>query len=337
MLRENDPAEAGPTREWPDNGRCHEATTGAVDTLVPRRYSRRVNFAGVFPPITTPFDDDGEVDPAAIRSNVARWIPSGVRGIVALGSNGEAPLLDEKESDVVIAAARDGVPCDRVLIAGTGRESTRATIDASRRAAALGADAVLVRTPSYFKPRMTPDAFAAHYSAVADAVSVPVVLYNYPAVTGVNLTADAVARLARHPNIVGIKETSTDVGQIAAYIDASAGQDFAVLAGSAAGFYPALCLGARGAILAAACVVPRLCVQLFDAFNRGDLANARELQRRLIPIALAVTSGHGVPGLKAAMQLAGYTGGKPRPPLSPVSDDAVAMLRGALASLEEFL
>lgn len=296
-----------------------------------------MNLSGVFPPIATPFDDGGEIDPAAIRSNVARWIPSGVRGIVALGSNGEAPLLDEKESDVVIAAARDEVPRDRVLIAGTGRESTRATIDASRRAAALGADAVLVRTPSYFKPRMTPDAFAAHYIAVADAVTVPVILYNYPAVTGVNLTPDAVARLARHPNIIGIKETSTDAGQIAAYVDVTAGQDFAVLAGSAPAFYAALCLGARGAILAAACVVPRLCVQLFAAFHRGDHVKARELQRLLIPMAVAVTSGHGVPGLKAAMQLAGYAGGKPRAPLSPASDDAVALLRAALAPLEEFL
>src|SRR5262245_55130903 len=113
--------------------------------------------------MATPFDDDGEVEPQAIGSNVARWIGSGVRGIVALGSNGEAPLLDESESEVVIGAAREAVPRDRLLIAGTGRESTRATIDASRRAADLGADAVLVRTPSYFKPRMTADAFVTHY------------------------------------------------------------------------------------------------------------------------------------------------------------------------------
>ena len=196
---------------------------------------------------------------------------------------------------------------------------------------------VLVRTPSYFKPRMTPDAFAAHYTAVADGVTLPVILYNYPAVTGVNLTADTVARLARHPNIIGIKETSTDAGQIAAYIDSTSGEDFAVLAGSAPAFYAALCLGARGAILAAACVVPRLCVELFDAFTAGDHAKARRLQRLLLPIAVAVTSGHGVPGLKAAMELAGYTAGKPRAPLSPASDDAVAMIRGALAPLEEYL
>ena len=301
------------------------------------RYSRRVDLSGVFPPIATPFDEDGEVDAAAIQQNITRWMRSGLRGIVALGSNGEAPLLDERESDVVITAARDEVPRDRILIAGTGRESTRATIDASRRAAVLGVDAVLVRTPSYFKPRMTASAFIAHYTAVADAVTVPVILYNYPAVTGVNLTPDAVEHLARHPNIAGIKETSTDAAQIAAYIDRTAGQDFVVLAASAPGFYAALCLGARGAILAAACVVPRLCVKLFDAFQAGDHSSARELQRRLIPIAAAVTSGHGVPGLKAALELAGYIGGRPRPPLAAVSDDAMVALRGALAPLQEFL
>lgn len=287
--------------------------------------------------MATPFDERGEVDPAGIRANIPRWLERGVRGIVALGSNGEAPLLDERESDVVIGAAREAIPSDRLLLAGTGRESTKATIDASKRAAALGADAVLVRTPSYFKPRMTSDAFVAHYTAVADATPVPVLLYNYPAVTGVTFLPDAVRRLATHPNIVGIKETTVDAAQIAAYVDVSCDQDFSVLAGSAPGFYPALCLGAQGAILAAACVVPRLCVQLLEGFLRGDHARARELQRRLIPIAVAVTSGHGVPGLKAAMQITGYTGGLPRAPLSEASADAVASLRSTLKPLEEFL
>ncbi len=287
--------------------------------------------------MATPFDDDGEVDPAAVRSNIARWMTTGLRGVVALGSNGEAPLLDEKESDLVIGAAREALAPDRLLLAGTGRESTRATIDASRRAASLGADAVLVRTPSYFKPWMTPEVFVAHYTAVADAVTVPVVLYNYPAVTGVTLTPDTVGRLARHPNIIGIKETSTDAAQIAAFVDVSDGEDFAVLAGSAPGFYAALCLGARGAILAAACAVPRMCIQLFDAFQAGDHAHARELQRGLIPIAHAVTSGHGVPGLKAAMELAGYVGGKPRAPLSASSDAARRAIEATFEPIRQFL
>ena len=300
-------------------------------------YARRVNVAGIFPPMATPFDRTGEVDPQGIRSNIGRWVTAGVRGVVALGSNGEAPLLDERESDIVIAAAREALPADRVLLAGTGRESTRAAIDASKRAASLGADGVLVRTPSYFKPRMTTEAFVAHYTAIADAIQVPVLLYNYPAVTGVTFAPDAIAQLSRHPNIAGIKETTVDAGQIGAYVDASQGQDFAVLAGSAPALYAALCLGARGAILAAACIVPKLCVQLYDRFASGDHAGARDLQRRLNPIASAVTSGHGVPGLKAAMDITGYVGGLPRSPLLPASQAAVDALRETLKPLKEFL
>jgi 4-hydroxy-2-oxoglutarate aldolase len=296
-----------------------------------------VKLSGVFPPIATPFDERGELDRGALHANIVRWIGTGVRGIVALGSNGEAPLLDEQESDAVIAVARGSVPRDRLLIAGTGRESTRATMAASRRAADLGADAVLVRTPSYFKPRMTGEAFVAHYTAVADASGVPVLLYNYPAVTGLTLTPDTVATLARHPNIAGIKETSTDAAQIAAYVDAARGQAFTVLAGSAPAFYAALCLGAGGAILAAACIVPRACVALYDAFQRGAHDEARELQRRILPIAAAVTSGFGVPGLKAALDLTGYAGGSPRAPLGPASEEAIASLRTTLEPLREFL
>jgi 4-hydroxy-2-oxoglutarate aldolase len=268
---------------------------------------------------------------------VPRWLDAGVSGIVALGSNGEAPLLSEEESDRVIAAVREEVPTDRLLIAGTGRESTRATIAASRRAADHGADAVLVRTPAYFKSRMTADAFVAHYTEIADAVNVPVLLYNYPAVTGLTLTPDTVGRLAEHPNIAGMKETTTDAAQIGAYLDAAAGQRFQLLAGSAPGFYAALCLGAKGAILAAVCVVPRACVALFEAFRRGAHQEARTLQTRINPIAAAVTSTYGVPGLKVAMELTGFIGGAPRPPLRPAAADARAAIEKLLSPLGEFL
>ena len=256
---------------------------------------------------------------------------------MALGSNGEAPLLDESESDRVIAAVREVMPRDRVLIAGTGREGTRPTIAASRRAADCGADAVLVRTPSYFKPRMTPDAFIAHYTAIADAVPVPVLIYNYPAVTGLTVTPETIARLAQHPNIRGIKETTTDAAQIGAYIEAARGQQFDLLAGSAPGLYAALCLGAAGAILAAACVAPRACIALFEAFKGGEHDRARQLQSRLDPVARAVTTTFGVPGLKAALDLTGYVGGAPRLPLRPAPPEARAAIQQNLAELREFL
>lgn len=283
--------------------------------------------------MTTPFTD-GKVDVPGIRTNIARWLASGVGGVVALGSNGEAPLLDEQESDEVITAARDAVPREKTLIAGTGRESTRATIAATQRAAALGVDAVLVRTPSYYKGRMTPDAFVRHYTAVADASPVPVLLYNYPAVTGVNLLPETVGRLAEHPNIAGIKETGTDVAQMAAYVDATP-RRFCVMAGSAPPAYASLCVGAAGAILAVACAAPEACVRLFEMTRAGRHSEAREIQRRLTPLARLVTTGFGVPGLKAAMDLAGYVGGDPRPPLLPLPPDAVAQLRAELRVLQE--
>ena len=291
-----------------------------------------MTFRAVFPPMATPFAG-GEVDVAAIRRNVEKWMQTGLGGVVALGSNGEAPLLDDDESDRVVGAARGAMSDRRTLIAGTGRESTRATIAASVRAARLGADAVLVRTPSYYKGRMTGDAFVRHYTAVADACPVPVLLYNYPAVTGVNLTADIVGRLAEHPNIAGVKETGSDTAQVAAFVDAS-NPEFAVIAGSVPTFYPSLCVGARGGILAVACVVPEICVLLFELVRAGRHAEARALQARLTPLARLVTAVHGVPGLKAAMDLVGLTGGEPRSPLGPAAPQAIAEIRAHLIQLQ---
>ncbi|HEV3485344.1 MAG TPA: dihydrodipicolinate synthase family protein [Vicinamibacterales bacterium] len=293
-----------------------------------------MNLRAVFPPMTTPFDNNGEVDARAIRSNISRWMSAGLGGVVALGSNGEAALLDEHEADVVLDAARAAVPRDKVLVAGTARESTRATIAASRRAAAAGADAVLVRTPSAFKARMTADVIARHYTAVADASPIPVLLYNYPAATGVNLAVETVARLAEHPNIAGMKETGTDVAQLAAFVDATP-ERFAVMAGSAPPVYAFLCVGAVGAILAVACAAPEACVRLYDLTIAGRHADARELQRRLTPLAKMVTTGFGVPGLKAAMDLAGYVGGDPRAPLVSAAADAIAQIRAELDRLQE--
>ena len=287
---------------------------------------------GVLPPIPTPFDSDGRVDAAAMASNVTRWMATRVRGVVVLGSNGEAPLLDEAESDAAIVAARERVPSDRLCLAGTGRESTVAAVSAAKRAADLGADAVLVRTPSYFKPLLTPEAFTAHYTAVAEASPVPVVLYNFTALTGVTLGVDVVARLAEHPNIVGMKESGSDLTYVSALID-STPDDFAVMAGSAPVFCPALVMGAAGGVLAAASVVPDLCTDLYDAVRTGRLDEARALQRRLTPIARLVTSAHGVPGLKAAVTLLGFAAGDPRPPLRPASAPAIAQIRSALERL----
>ena len=289
-------------------------------------------FTGIYTPIATPFRDDGTVDERALAANVARWMTTPLTGLVVLGSNGEATSLDEAEADRVVEIVRAGVPASRPLIAGTGRESTRATIAATRRAAAAGADAALVRTPSFFKPQMTTDAFVRHFTEVADASPVPVLLYNVTAYTGVNLLPDAVERLAVHPNIVGMKESGSDIGQIAEYV-ARTPDDFTVLAGSATTLVHALCAGCDGAILALASLAPAECVLMTTLVREKRLDEANALQRRLMPLARSVGTSYGVPGLKAALELSGYAGGSPRPPLRPVSSEVVDIIRRQLTAL----
>lgn len=289
-------------------------------------------FAGIFTPIVTPLDADDAVDEVGLRANVRRWMHTSLRGLVVLGSNGEAAQLEEVEADRIVDIVREGVPSDRVLIAGTGRESTKGTIAATRRAAAAGVDAVLVRTPGFFKSQMTSDVFVDHYTAVADVSPVPVLLYNVSAFTGVNLQPEAVERLATHPNIVGIKESGSDIGQMAEYV-ARTPPDFTVLAGSATTLVHALAAGCDGAILALAALVPELCAEMQILVGQGRLAEARALQRRLMPLARSVGSVHGVPGLKAALQLMGYAGGVPRPPLRPVAPAVIELIHSQLEAL----
>ncbi len=289
-------------------------------------------FAGVFTPIVTPFTVDDQLDERALRANVARWMRSSLTGLVVLGSNGEAPQLEDHEADRVLVIAREEMPSDRPLIAGTGRESTRATIEATRRAASFGADAAIVRTPGFFRQQMTADVFIRHYTAVADASPIPVLLYNVSGFTGVSLSAEAVERLSRHPNIVGMKESGSDIGLIAEFV-ARTPDDFTVLAGSATTFVHALAAGATGCVLALAAIMPRECHELMRLVAEGNLADARALQRRVLPLAKAVGTTYGVAGLKAALTLVGFTGGLPRPPLMPASDETVMVMRRLLDML----
>ena len=295
-------------------------------------------FAGIFTPIVTPFRHDDTVDEAGLRANVARWMQTPLTGLVVLGSNGEAAQLDDAEADRVVSIVREAVPRERVLLAGTGRESTKATVAATRRAAAAGVDAVLVRTPAFFKSQMTTDVFVRHYTEVADASPVPILLYNVTMFTGVNLAPEAVERLAVHPNIAGMKESGSDIGQIAEYCafrlkPEATGKDFTVLAGSATTLLHALVAGCDGAILALAGLLPDDCVRLWTLVREGRMDEARALQTRLMPIARSVGGVHGVPGLKAALDLMGFAGGPPRPPLRPVSPQTIDLLRTQLDAL----
>jgi len=276
-------------------------------------------FTGIFTPIITPFTSDDTLDEAGLRRNVARWMETSLTGLVVLGSNGEAAQLDDAEADRIVEIVREGVPASRPLIAGTGRESTRATIDATRRAATAGVDAVLVRTPSFFKSQMTTEVFVRHYTDVAEASPVPVMLYNVTMFTGVNLLPDAVERLATHPNIVGMKESGSDIAQT-----------------SATTCVHALCAGCDGAILALAALAPDECAELVTLVRERRLDEARTLQQRLLPLAKSVGGTYGVPGLKAALHLLGFASGPPRPPLRSVAPSTIDSIRGQLDALGVF-
>ena len=289
-------------------------------------------FAGIYTPLATPFAHDGSLDTRALTRNVEKYLASPLTGLVVLGSNGEAAQLDDQEADLAIKTVRDAMPKHRPLLAGTGRESTAATIAATRRAADLGVDAVLVRTPSFYKGQMTTDAFVKHYTQVADQSPVPVLLYNVTMYTGVNLLPDAVGVLSRHPNIVGVKETNSDMVQFGEYL-AKAEEGFTVLAGSGATYYSALALGAHGAILAVGGVAPKLCTDIFNAVREGRFDDAKAMHRRLAPLSKLVGAQYGVPGLKAAITLCGFEGGHLRPPLQPVPPAAIDTIRAALTEL----
>lgn len=277
---------------------------------------------GVFPPIATVFDSaDGRVDAAGIKANVTRLMTTGLAGVLALGSNGEAGLLDDDEADVVVTAAREATPSTKLFLVGVGRESTRATFMAARRAAELGADAVLVRPPSYYKSQMTPEALIAHFRAIADASPVPIVLYNLPGPTGITLTPAIIATLADHPNVAGMKETSAELERLGMCTPLRDGT-FPVLSGWAPVLYPAMIAGASGGILAVANILPDECVRLFDLVRTGQHDAALSLQRWITPVARYVSSVYGVAGLKAAMDELGYRGGPVRMPLPPLAAGA---------------
>ena len=289
-------------------------------------------FTGVFTPIATPFTAADTVDEKGLASNVKRWMTTPLTGLVVLGSNGEAPQLDDDEADSVVEIVRAGVPKDRPLIVGTGRESTKATIAATKRAAEMGADAALVRTPSFFKSQMTTEVFIRHYAEVADASRIPVLLYNVTMYTAVTLPVDAIEQLSAHPNIVGIKESGNDLLYITECINRTP-DDFTFLAGSATTLFQSLCAGADGAVLALAALLPDECVELVKLVKDNQIAQARELQRRLTPVARSIGGGFGITGLKAALDLLGFTGGMPRPPLRPASKQITESIRGQLDTL----
>jgi 4-hydroxy-2-oxoglutarate aldolase len=291
-----------------------------------------MNLSGVFPALTTPFSADGSVSVEDIKHNITKYNSTGLAGFVAIGSTGESVLLSRKEVDTILVAVKESAAPGMRLIAGTGAESTAETIDRTKRAAELGYHIALVKTPYYYKPMYKPEAFIAHYRRVADASPIPVLLYSVPQFTGVALEAPEVGVLAQHPNIIGIKESSGNV-QRAAEMLAAAPSSFQLLVGSASMMFPSMVLGAVGSILALASALPELCVALFDAARKGDLETARALQATILPASKLIVSQNGIPGVKCAMDQAGYRGGIPRQPLLPLHEEQRVAIRDLMAKV----
>lgn len=273
---------------------------------------------GIIAPVPTPFDTAQEVALEPLASNLRRWSATRLSGFAILGSTGEFVYLTPDEKKSVLERAREVIPENKIMLAGTGCESTRETVALTRWAGELGADFAMVVTPCYYKRAMKPEALTKHYLTVADASPIPIVLYNVPSFTGLNLTPDVVLELAPHPNIIGIKDSEGDMAQLQE-ICRLAPPDFSVVTGAGGLILAALSVGAQGGILAVANVGFDLCADVVEAFERGDLVAARGLQSRLVPLSRAVTTEHGIGGLKALLDRIGFYGGPPRAPLQAPS------------------
>lgn len=285
-----------------------------------------------YAPIPTPFDASGEISYPMLKENLGKWAASKLEGLVICGSNGEFPLLDEEEKVALFAFARKNFPAGRGIIAGTGCESLRATLRLTKRAAEAGCDAALVVTPWYYKGGMNADVLKAYFTQLADESPIPVILYNMPRNTGVEMNSALISELSQHQNIIGIKDSSGNIVQIAETIEHGA-KDFAVFAGSASFLYASMLLGAAGATMALANVLPDTCVELMELCRKGETAKAQALQLSLLDINAAVTSRFGIGGMKAACDLMGYYGGPLRRPLRPASPEVVAQIRQMLQKL----
>ena len=287
---------------------------------------------GVMAPLTTPFAADGAVALDRLAGNVALYNRLPLAGYVVCGSTGEAVNLTREETERVWAAAREAAAPGKLLIAGTGVDSTAETIARTRRAAELGYPLALVKTPYYYKSQMTPAALEAHYFRVADASPIPLLIYSVPMFTGVTVEADLAARLARHPNIAGIKDSAGDPRRSGEIVRQTP-PEFQTVVGSAQNFAASLAAGARGGVLALACVLPELCVELYEAHLRRDGARVDELQRAIAAPAKLIVSKYGPAGVKYAMDQRGYYGGPPRGALLPVSSEAAAEINAVLAAI----
>lgn len=281
--------------------------------------SKYFEIHGVLPPVVTPFTAEGKVDFDAFAQNIAQWNDTGVCGYLVLGSNGETPYLQEADKlELICLAARHAAP-GKLIMAGTGMESTQATIELTKKAAEAGAHCALVLTPNYYGDQMGDDAQIAFFTEVADQSPIPILIYNVTKFTHVNLSPAAASVLSKHPNIIGMKDSSGNIAQLIAFMTQGLDPEFNLMVGTASAWYPALAIGVKASVMALANCCPRECVQVQQLFEKGEYKASLELYKRMFPVNACVTGKLGVPALKYACDRLGYRGGAPCKPLLPLT------------------
>jgi 4-hydroxy-2-oxoglutarate aldolase len=293
-----------------------------------------MKLTGIFPPITTPFDHAGNIYVSKVQHNVEKWNRTALSGYVVMGSTGESVMLTTEEKITMWELVAKHASLEKLLIAGTGVESVRETVCLTNRAAELGYKAAMVRTPHYYKNLIhRADAQALYYRAVADQAKIPLIIYNWPQATGVDIPVDAVAAISEHPNVIAIKESSGNLEKVMALLR-EVQHGFQVLVGSAPTLWPSLLMGASGAILAYANAAPYSVIAIWEAFRQREDAAGLDWQNRIGRASALVTTKYGVPGLKHAMDLNGYYGGPPRLPLCVPTAEAKREIEEAFENLK---
>lgn len=282
---------------------------------------------GIFVPLVTPFDLATQMpDVGGIKDNIESLNQTPIRGYMPLGSNGEFFMLSEEESLSVLAAVREKAGADKLVFAGTGRESVYQTIEFTKKAEDIGVDAAFVLTPHYFPKQMTQECLAEYYEAVADASSIPIFLYHAPDyAAGVTLQAETVLRLAKHPKIAGMKDSSSTNAEV--YINLfDKKSDFIILSGTFGTFYDSVRQGALGGVLSCANYIPELSCRLFNLIEEGS-EEGKNLYKALSDLMKQTTALYGVGGVKVAMNLLEYRGGYTRSPLSYPDKEQIADMK----------
>ncbi|MFQ6070943.1 MAG: dihydrodipicolinate synthase family protein [Candidatus Aminicenantales bacterium] len=289
-------------------------------------------FEGVYAALTTPFEDD-EVSLDKFRENIEKYNEFDLSGYVIAGSTGESVFLSEKETELLVKTAAETASPDKKIIAGLSHESLKHTLKLTNKLADIGLEAALIRTPSYYKSLMTDEAQKRYYLSLADKSRIPIIIYNIPRNTGISVSAGLIVELALHQNIAGIKESEGNLSllsEVANHLP----QDFSYLLGAGSLFVDSLINGASGGILALAAVAPELCVKMYNLFLQGKSEKAKRIQLSLIPLNTAIITTYGIPAIKYALDLMGFNGGLPRPPLLPLEEKGKIEMKKILNELK---